>query len=267
MNLTRYFRDGRSVTDGEPACPPGFDYDPTEPGLADVEPETVSSWEAGFKSTLFDNRLVFNVAGFINTWENAQLFVITVNEDGDFKGLTENAGQVRSLGLEIETQAEPFAGLTLTSSLGIQSTRYAKFEACAGEAGCTASRVPDDPRSGPWSNTKVPGTPAYQWNVAASYVFPLLAIGDLRTRVSWFMETKRGADVLDQHWTRTDKYGLMNARMALELADGITEVALYCTNCLDRRYFTNALNFGVIGSAVRFYSPPLMYGIEARREF
>ncbi len=63
-------------------------------------------------------------------------------------------------------------------------------------------------------------------------MLPLLGLGDLRTRVSWFMETKRGADVLDPHWTRTDKYGLLNARMALELADGLTEVTLYCTNCL-----------------------------------
>ena len=235
--------------------------------MAVVEPETVSSWEAGFKSTLFDNRLMLNVAGFINTWENAQLGFVTVDEDGDMIGLTENAGQVRSLGLEIETQAEPFTGLTLTSSLGIQSTRYAKFESCAGVAGCTASRVPGDPRSGPFSNNKVPGTPAYQWNVAASYVFPLHDIGDLQTRVSWFMETTRGADVLDQRWTRTDTYGLMNARMALRFADRLTEVALFCTNCLDRRYFSNASNGGSIGSAARFYSPPLMYGIEARREF
>ena len=267
LNPTRCFRDGRSITDGEPACPPGFDHDPTEPAVATVEPETVSSWEAGLKSTLFDNRLLFNVAGFINTWENAQLGFTTVDEDGDLIGLVENAGQVRSLGLEIETQAEPFTGLTLTSSLGIQSTRYTKFESCAGAAGCTASRIPNDPRSGPFSNNKVPGTPTYQWNVAASYVFPLLDIGDLQTRVSWFMETTRGADILDQHWTRTDTYGLMNARMALRLADGLTEVALYCTNCLDRRYFSNASNSGALGTAVRFYSPPLMYGIEARREF
>ena len=81
------------------------------------------------------------------------------------------------------------------------------------------------------------------------------------------METKRGADVLDPHWTRTDKYGLLNARMALELADGLTEVTLYCTNRLDRRYFTNAFNFGILGTAVRFYAPPRMYGIEVRHEF
>ena len=113
----------------------------------------------------------------------------------------------------------------------------------------------------------MPGTPAYQWNVAASYVFPLLDLGELRTRVSWFMQAKSANDILDPHWTRTDKYGLMNARMALELADGLTEVTLYCTNCLDRRYFTNAINFGLVGTALRFYAPPLKYGIEVRREF
>ena len=98
-------------------------------------------------------------------------------------------------------------------------------------------------------------------------MLPLLDIGDLRTRVSWFMQTKAGNDILDQHWTRADKFGVMNARTVLELADGVTQVALYCTNCLDRRYFESALNLGFIGSAIRFYAPPLKYGIEVRREF
>ncbi len=268
LNPTKCFRDGTPVPDTGPgSCPPGFDYDPTEPGAAPAEPETISSWEVGFKSTLFDNRLMFNVAGFINTWENAQLTVVTVDKDGNLIIQDENAGKVRSLGLEIETRAVPFAGLTLTSSLGIQSSRYAEFEACAGPAGCTSSRVPNDPRSGPYSNNKLPGNPTYQWNVAASYVLPLLDIGDLRTRVSWFMQTKAGNDILDQHWTRADKFGVMNARTVLELADGVTQVALYCTNCLDRRYFESALNLGFIGSAIRFYAPPRQYGIEVRREF
>ncbi len=74
--------------------------------------------------------------------------------------------------------------------------------------------------------------------------------------------------MLDPHFTRTDKHGLLNARIALELQDGRTEIALYGSNLLDRRWFGNAIDLsGSFGSAIRTSMPPRRYGLEIRREF
>jgi len=62
--------------------------------------ETIDSWEAGFKSTLADGRVRFNVTGFWSTMDNFQVLEFTGTQFTTF-----NVDDVSSKGVEVEVNA------------------------------------------------------------------------------------------------------------------------------------------------------------------
>jgi len=96
----------------------------TPADVSAFEPETVWTYEAGFKSTFADNRIRLNGAVFYNDYENFQARVggATV---GEFPVI--NAGALEIYGAEFELIAQPIDGWTLTGSLGILEANYQEF--------------------------------------------------------------------------------------------------------------------------------------------
>ncbi len=235
--ISRGFKSGGFAADAD-GLPPN-----------DFNPEVLTSYEVGLKSSFFDNRLIANVAGFINYYEEIQLTSLGAREDGTLLVTTLNAGEARILGTEVEVTAVPFAGLILSSSVGLTKARYTKFD-------------------GGNSNARLPGVPALTMTHTAAYTMPLGALGDLRTTLTWNHQGKKGSDVSDPDVTRINKRGLMSGRMSLELTDGLTELSVFGTNLFDREYFANAIDtLSSVGTTRRFYAPGRRLGIELRRRF
>jgi len=94
------------------------------------------------------------------------------------------------------------------------------------------------------------------------------AVGNLTPRVSWYHQNAIQYSVSDNGNGDQDKYGLLSGRVSLLLNDGVTEIALFGSNLLDRRYINDAISFDD-GFAVTdiYFGPPRMYGIEIRRSF
>ncbi|MBX7527595.1 TonB-dependent receptor [Qipengyuania vesicularis] len=103
-------------------------------------PETVDSYELGWKASLLDNRLNVSVAGFISDYKDVQVpGSVGVDTNGDgladtFAGITDNAGSASINGIEIEASAlvgRDFAGegsrLTFDWSLGYIDAQYDEF--------------------------------------------------------------------------------------------------------------------------------------------
>ena len=221
-------------------------------GSPEFDPEILTGYEVGLKSRFLDDRLSINVAGYTSVYKDIQLTTFVVNNEGNTVSRVDNAGKAIINGSEVEFVAIPLPSLTLSGGVGITAARYVEFDLVS--------------RNGAsFSNVKLPNTPTYQFNVAAAYVFPLGSIGDLRTRIGWTHTGTKSSDVSDPHINRVAKHGVMNGRLALELSDGKTEIALFGNNLLDRTYFTNAV-LGVTTS-LRYYAPPRTYGIEINRKF
>jgi iron complex outermembrane recepter protein len=111
---TRGFRSG-----GWSATPGGAN------GFLDFKPEKVWSYEAGFKSQSFDNRLRFNANAF---WMEAKQFqapvsFVPVGATGP-TFIIQNDSTLRNKGIEIESQALVAEGFNLTGSLGYQDPSY-----------------------------------------------------------------------------------------------------------------------------------------------
>ncbi len=104
------------------------------------EPETVDSFELGYKAAMFDRRLTFSLAGFIADYKNVQIpgsQGYDSNGDGvtdSFIGITSNAAKATIKGIEFEGQAivgadmaSPGDDLTFAWTLGYIDAKYDKY--------------------------------------------------------------------------------------------------------------------------------------------
>ena len=97
--------------------------------LEPFDPEFVDSFEAGIKSSWFDNHLVVNAAYFYNDYDDIQLTVFSVSSNGGFASNIRNAAEANVQGVELEFRARPFEGFELSGSLGLIDADYYDFVA------------------------------------------------------------------------------------------------------------------------------------------
>lgn len=123
-----------------------------------LEPETSDAYEAGLKSTLFDRRLVLNLAAFTTKFNGFQ----TTNFDtvaGTIVSRLVNAGEVSTKGLELDAQARPIRNLTLNGGASYTNAKVEKFYCPAGSpASCSAI------------NGQPLGPAKWRWSAAADYL-------------------------------------------------------------------------------------------------
>jgi iron complex outermembrane recepter protein len=93
---------------------------PLEDGVTIGKSETVTSYEAGIKSTFLDGRARLNLNGFYYNLNNAQL---TAVGGGVNANRLINAKRVRGYGLEADLELKPTDGLLLTAGLSYNNTK------------------------------------------------------------------------------------------------------------------------------------------------
>jgi iron complex outermembrane receptor protein len=116
--------------------------------LIAYRPDSLWNYELGFKSSWFDNRLVFNTAVYDVEWSNMQTTARTA--DGLFSFIT-NAGKARSRGTEVDLTVLPMRGLSVHAGVGYsdakltqdQSSSAVLVTASTGRAGDLIPNVPD----------------------------------------------------------------------------------------------------------------------------
>jgi iron complex outermembrane receptor protein len=220
---------------------------------AKIDPEDLTTYELGVKSTFFDSRLLVNGATYYSIYNDIQRPILQMGA-GDIPTVrVTNAAEARLSGAELELVALPTASLRLESALSVFKSRYTEFES------------PGQPDI---EDARFPGQPSYLLTFASSYDLELGSLGVLSTRAQWTHRGMQANDAADSRSIRSDKYGLLDARMALMLPDGKTQITLFGTNLLDRVYFNNGFDASdTVGLAVRFIGPPRRYGVELSREF
>jgi len=90
-------------------------------------PETVTAYEAGIKTALFDNRLRLNASAFYYDYEDLQLAQVETQANGVIENITRNAASAEIWGLELEGSARPWAGGLVAFSVGYLNTEFGQF--------------------------------------------------------------------------------------------------------------------------------------------
>lgn len=116
-------------------------------------PDKLVSYELGFKSTMLDRRMTFDVAAFYIDWSQIQL---TVNSGGF--GFLGNGGKASSQGLEAAWQFAPARGLVLSAN-----------------ASWTDPKLSADTQEGlyGYKGDRLPYVPKWNASLGIDYDFPL----------------------------------------------------------------------------------------------
>ncbi|MEP5764001.1 MAG: TonB-dependent receptor [Halieaceae bacterium] len=215
------------------------------------DPEKVTTYTLGVKSTLLDGTLRVNAEAFYNDYTDKQLSAIQLLPSGDLQEITSNVGEVTGQGAELEvTWLPPVEGLSFNFNLGYLDNDVDSF-----------SSKDDDGNKIDLSNTTELGySPEWTGQLRASYEFPLANYGDviIGTDVSYQdeMYTSSPIDTTDplQQAQQADDHYIWNAMVAFTTSDDRWRIAVEGKNLNDERVLVNTFDIGIV--ATGGYNPP-----------
>jgi iron complex outermembrane recepter protein len=234
--------------------------------------ETADSYEAGLKTTLFDDTLLLNLTLFYDPYNNAQ---IQLQDFVEYKGAPTNltavlnAGKQINQGVEVESVWRPIKPLTLSLNVGYLDSYYKNFLInCAiftFQAGCGPGvgvvNIADEnrPLNAPfWS---VSENTTYAWDLPEG---TLLA----RAGVDW--RSFSNTAVYTPSPTEQPAYALFNAGLAFTSTSKAWRFSIDGKNLANKYYRVAGYDFGnppiapsnsFTGgvSQIGFYGPPRTY--------
>lgn len=236
--------------------------------LASFNPETLTSYEVGLKSELFDRRLRLNVAAFHNIYTDLAVNIPRVDAPpGTFATRVGNAGEVTYTGFEIDTQAILNNNFNIEGNIGYIDVKYKEF--LAGQ-----STTPGAPPVN-IASVNIPGyTSPLTASAALNMQFPLSA-GRLVGRVSYTYEDGKysftnsiGSPFNEE--IRGDDRNLIDAQIGIDQlnfgsAEG--EIRLWVKNLTDSNDFVRAVDYGALGFAGGYYADPRTFGVTVSAKF
>ncbi|MGH6911914.1 MAG: TonB-dependent receptor, partial [Phenylobacterium sp.] len=182
-----------------------------------IDAETVKDYEVGFKSELFDRRLLLNATAFRSDIHNFQ--------DRSFNGASfviRNAGDVRAKGLELEGGLRVSDHLRFDGGAAYLDSIYTSNQQAPGLPGCTGA-ANSCPRVQDLSGQRVSFAPKYQFNLAAT-------VGDLPVSENFTAKLRVSANYVSKHFMLNDNNPqaispsrlIWGARAEIASHDGLT---------------------------------------------
>ena len=224
-----------------------------------VKGEKADNFEAGFKSSFFDHRIVLNVTAFHTKVKNYQ-----ANQSlgaGAAVRFLANVGSLTSKGVEAELETFLAPGLHTKGFLAYNKAIYSSFHNSACPAQSTALTCDITGRQVAW---------APKWTADFTV--------DYTTRVTDSVKAYGLFDVnyrTKQNYTITldpaavgDGYALASARVGLLLLDGKVDLQLWSENIFNKTYFINLLGLTRATGVIQGYpGNPRTFGGTARFTF
>lgn len=210
------------------------------------DPETVTSYEMGFKATLLEDRLRWNTTIFYMDYKDLQ--VQQTNQDC-LCNLTDNAANAQISGVEMELQWAATDGLVIFASGSALSTEYKDFIESSGvdSTGNHLQRTPENQFGIGFDWTFGSGSLADSFNLNANYYW--------QDKLYWQPSNEN----------TEPSYGLINGRLTYTPPDAHWAVSAWIKNASDKLYRTNIIPF--FGEEVGQYGTPRTWGFDLRVAF
>jgi len=223
-------------------------------------PETVTSYEVGFKSDFFDRRARVNVTGFYERFDDFQVFTFvnaTVGGRTVLASSLSNVGKVSSKGIETEIAVIPVTGLTLAAQYTYDQSVYDRYPGGGGTVGNTVLNA---------DGVQTPYAPRHKAYVSADYETALgSGLPRLQAHVGYSVQSSENFDpkVANPVYGKAYSipgYDLADARIGLTSADGRWRASLWGRNIFDKHYIRFANRTAILGNAALLYGTPRTYG-------
>jgi len=228
-------------------------------------PETVTSYELGWKGEFADRHLRTTLTGFYNQYHDFQ--VIIANPGFPVFGTEVNVpGTTEIYGIEAEAEAR-FGGLSIDLGLNLTHSSIGRFYAL--DARGTLALAPCDINTGPATPLCInlegqdqTYAPRITFNAGIAYAIPLSDKATLTPRLNYGHIGKQWATLFEnvQRGDRIPERNIVNAQLEFSTGEGLT-VTGYATN-LTNRHYPAALNSGLY-----FAGAPRQYGVKVTKSF
>lgn len=250
---------------------------------AQVQPfgaETLISYELGFKSDFFDNRVRLNVAAFYNDFSDAQLTLLSCPQFGGPGpcALPQNSGDATVTGIELELTAEPIDDFNINASFSALDFKYdcVNIQVVRALLPGETNICSTDPAIVNALVTPPRGVADLQWSLGAQYRADLGTSGSLTPRVDVIYQsainaqaTVPAAGTPSAVFGVIPSYALANGRVTWRNASEDLSISLEVTNIFNEYYFTNVFDLVGTGAGVITGSigRPREWALSVKQEF
>ena len=201
------------------------------------DPEKVTTYEVGYKASLFDRALTFATAAFSSDYTDVQIpgsIGVVVGGLQTFVGITTNAGKARIKGVEFEGKLvarDAFGNgdaLGLAWSVGYIDAKYTRF---IDNRGIDVA-----------NNRRFQNTPKWTISETLSYTTP---IGSGALYASSTLSFRSASQQFELRLPGLDQgaYALLDGSLVWTAEGERFSVGIHGRNLLDRRYIVSGYNF------------------------
>ncbi|WP_305098001.1 TonB-dependent receptor [Croceibacterium aestuarii] len=205
------------------------------------DPESVDSYEVGYKGNLAGGALYVALAGFYADYTDVQIpgsVACTIGGLPGFCGVVSNAGKARFKGFEFETNARlardigtPGDRVNFAGSVGYIDAEYREYVTLIGG-------VPTDVAQ----YRKVQNTPKWTASGTLSYTTPV-GEGDLYVGTSLSYKSKTYQFEIPNPYFDQNGYALVDASIVYNAPGDRWSLGLYGKNLSDKQYKTSGYTF------------------------
>jgi iron complex outermembrane recepter protein len=216
--------------------------------LKSFNPETLTTYELGFKSDLLDRHLRLNGAVFLNKYDDIILTLLACPTSPCLQ--PNNVGKADVKGAELEMTAYPVDGLSIDASLSYLDFQYKRLANVAVTLGMVTPYTPE------WT-----GSAGIQYDKET-------ASGTFSTRVDGTFQSEMFTAAINNGSSRLPSRVLTNARLSYTTTDKDWQVALEVQNLLNK-YYMHSVSDIVSSLGVWTGNPglPRTYAVTVKRKF
>ena len=217
------------------------------------KPETVDSYEVGYKANLFDHRLYIATAAFYMDYTDVQIpgsVACSVGGFTTFCGVVSNAGKARMKGFEFEGKAklvDSDAGkLTLSGSLGYIDAKYISYIT---NVASTPTQVAQ--------YRHVQNTPAWSGSANLDYTMPL-GEGSLSFDAGMSFKSKTYQFEIANPYIDQPAYQLYDASIVYHAPGNRWSLGVFGKNLTDERIKTSGYTYMSVNPTTGVLVTPLV---------
>ncbi len=217
--------------------------------LGPYKDETVNAYEGGLKTELLNHTLRANLAAFYYDYQNLQVY--TVVTDGFItRQLFTNASAARIYGGELELEATPAKGLTISMNAAWLNASYRNFVSAGTD----------------YSGNTLPSAPRVSIQNAVNYTLPTsfgAIVFDVSSsfRSKVFFDTANTARLSDQARVYVD------GRLGVQILRDKLEIGIWGKNIFNETNISDMTPIPTLGFDVVSVGPPRTYGLYLRAHY
>jgi len=270
VSAAKGFRDGGfSVNSSLPASYNGY---------LTFQPDTAWTYEFGMRTEFLDHRLRINPTLFWTNWKNMQFNYLIPNPvQHTVAAVTNNAGDSRIKGLEIESQLLATNQLMFNGSFSLLDGHYTRISPLTTNTyplgfGAVLAGIPGSVVTVPNLSLGDPlqQAPKFKVSLGAQYTQPIPNGAKVIGSLDGGWTDWQSSAVTEHDSIRMPAYTLVNGRLQYVTPNGRFSVSAYVLNLFNQYYLIGGAAFGhgyTVGNDEQIPGRPRQYGVTFRTNF